>query len=298
MATVVQYPVQEEGDSLTAGIINALCAGLPNLLVNFNALNLDRYALDSQHLPEQSFSNIFSNGYEATASNVIPTLEATWYCNSLPMTTGTLANEVFPYTYQSFDADTGGSAQQYVGGTQDANSHLYQGWRIPALNQSLSNIAKVTLNAATNFDTANISGVLCRAGVEINYMEGELVTVSGGAGDFLFTHYPGIKSVAIAIGWEDGTGNKHVVERSVRFNTGPAVTRGNISTATYLTQDDLDEGDGTCAYIFIALATVRTTDVEVARENAPSGDTRGGVVDIVAIHHYNLSTTPIRAGSL
>jgi hypothetical protein len=175
MATVVQYPVQEEGDPLTAPILNVVCGTLPNLLVNTTALNLDRYALDSQHLPEQSFSNIFSNGYEATASNVIPTLEATWYCNSLPMTTGTLANEVFPYTYQSFDADTGGSAQQYVGGTQDANSHLYQGWRIPALNQSLSNIARVTLNAATNFDTANISGVLCRAGVEINYMEGDIV---------------------------------------------------------------------------------------------------------------------------
>lgn len=294
MATVVQYPVQEEGDPLTAPILNLVCGAFPNLLVNTTALNLDRYALDSQHLPEQSFSNIFSNGYEAVAATGPIFAQRATYCNSLPMTaSGGTPNQLFPYTYQSMDA-VAGTGLAIFGGTQNASGHLYEGWRIPSENQTLTNTAMVTLNAATNFGTANISGVLCRAGVSVSYLQGEAINTSG-TDQAIYTALP---SAAIAIGWNDTNGFYHIVERSVRFYSGQACVRGNISTSTYLTQADLDTEDGTCARIFLAIATVRPTDIRAAKDGTSALLSRDGGVDNLVIEYYNLSTTPIRAGSL
>ena len=111
--------------------------------------------------------------------------------------------------------------------------------------------------------------------------------------------YIGAASVAVAIGWEDGAGNRHVVERSVRFYSIAACKRGNAGTFTYLTQNDLVNGDSSCAKIFLAVACVRPGDINAARTGSPyrTGDP-AHYYDHLLLRAYNLSVTPLRAGTL
>ena len=103
-------------------------------------------------------------------------------------------------------------------------------------------------------------------------------------------------SIALAIGWEDSAGNRHIVERSVRFYSVAACRQGNASTFTFLTQDDLTTlGDLHCSKIFLAIATVRPG-------HSPAEGTAGRgtytATDRIKIKYYNLSVTPLHAGNL
>lgn len=298
MATVIQYPVREEGDALTASDVNAIGSAFSTVLVNSMPTSyVDRYALDEQHLPEQSFSSIFTQGYERTSGRAAIVANKATYCNTLPLTaSGGVDNQIFPYTYQTFDSTTTGAGSIAIYGATDIADHLYEGWRVPSFNQtSTSNDAEIDLNAATSFTSANISGVVCRAGVGVAWIDVDAIHIDGLSDQVI---YPALPSVAVAIGWVDGSSARHVVERSVRFYSGGACIRGNAGTFTYLTQADLDAGDGECASIFLALATVRPTDIRAAKEGSAPFSTRDGDLDRLVIERYNLSITPLRAGSL
>jgi hypothetical protein len=283
-----------DGEQLASATINAKAGtNLQNAVNDLDESSIERHALDAQHLPSLAMSDIFSNGFEAgpnalgagvTAASIISGEE---YENTLPL----YAVTQYPYTYQTFDGLSGGTAKAYYGPTDwPTVNHIEAGWRIPSEPGwvgSPSYPAEVTLASATNFDTAKIKGVLCRGSVQ-PISSSRTTKVTG----TLVSDYD--TAVALAIGFEDGLGARYVVERSVRFFTERAVRPGNADTMTFLTQSDLNAGNGTCAKIFLAIATAHPGDTSWT---ALSG-TRNQDNNNLRIRYYNLSTTPIHAGDL
>lgn len=305
MSTFNNPPVTE-GDALTAASINAKAGtDLETPVNDLEEASVERYALDAQHLPDAGFASVFTSGYQAFATNTTHTSEKMVYDNGLPLTS---ANTAYPYTYQTFDGVVdapGGGAIAYYGATDSAPTppnytatpqHIFEGWRIPSLNQGLTNKAEVSLAAATNFDTEGIKGVLCRGAVEPIYA-GDPKSGTGTPPSFI---YPSQASVAVAIGWEDSLGNRHIVERSVRFYSVNACKYGNAGTSTFLKQSDLDgRGNGTCNEIFLAVACVRPGDINSAKTGSPYRTTSAQTYyDHLMIRYYDLSVAPIRAGTL
>jgi hypothetical protein len=302
MATVLDYLPVTDGTALSAALVNALAAGLPQLIINGLSTDyVERYAMDAQHLPTQSYRDVFSSGYEVTSTTTTIGDNLSWYANTLPLSTGGTA---YPYTYQTMDPNSGttgsggfnsiaiyGSTGDESGGTV----HLDSGWRIPAKNQTTVNAMELPLNAATNLDTVGIRGIICRGSIGVTYMRQGASSISGTTA----YNYLGTPSAAIAIGFIDGLGAYHIIERSVRFYSGGTCIRGNISAFTFLTQDDLDTlGNGEVTDIFCCLATVRPHDIRAAAAGTGAGNTRDNQDDVISIERYNLSVLPVRAGSL
>lgn len=282
MSTFNNPPVNE-GDALTAASINAKAGtDLETPVNDLEESSIERHALDAPHLPSFSMSDIFSNGYEA--GDGITAITAESYGNTLPLSVG----PAYPYTYQTFDA-TAGSAVA-IGYYGPVATSITNGWRIPAYQNNTSVAAEVTLASATNFTTAEIKGVICEGSIE-PYLAND----AAADGSTRATIRPGLVCLAMAIGWEDGAGNRHVVERSVRFYSVRAVQQGNCSTATFLTPTDLADGDNTCAKIFMVVASVRpgatTTNLRDYTGSATASDD-------LEIQHYNISVLPLKAGDL
>lgn len=280
-----------EGEAINASALNTKAGSLLETPVNdLDESSIERHALSTQHLPTLSMSDLFSSGYEVVspAAAGVPG-NAEEYSNSLPMSA---ANTAYPYTYQTFDNTApGGSTVAYYGETSTSGAtHKFQGWRIPAYGNLSANAAELPLVSARNFNTERIKGVICRGSVEVYY--GNLV---GGTGAPPVPAFIGLNSLAIAIGWEDGLGNRHIVERSVRFYSVEACLEGNASAFCFLTQSDLLDGDLTCAKIFMAIATCRPS--QLTAEGAARGVSYGED-DLIEIKFYNLSVTPLQAGDL
>lgn len=282
-----------EGEQLASATINAKAGtNLQNAVNDLDESSIERHALDAQHLPALSMSDIFSNGFEATSPPTDPlAIAGGEYQNTLPLSGG--GGTTYPYSYQTFDTTAGGGAISTYGPSDygtNAPAHIGDGWRIPTdPNNSPAFPAQVTLASATNFDTSKIRGVLCRGSVEPIYSTGFSLAAANLRNDY-------IAALAMGIGWEDGAGTKHVVERSVRFFTIEAVRPGNAETMAFLTQDDLDSlgGDGTCAKIFLVVATAHPGD-STWLPNTPGLAFNN---NFLYIRYHNLSTTPIHAGDL
>mgnify|MGYP003640173570 CR=1 FL=1 len=287
MATFNNPPFTE-GEALSATNINTKAGTLLETPVNdLDVSSIERHALDAQHLPALSMSDIFSNGYEAYPFTSASTPET--YNNTLPVTNP--AGPVYPYTYQTFDGSAPAAPTiAYYGDTSGAGTYTYVGWRIVAHANLATQAAEIALNAATVLTTEGIKGVICRGSVEP--YSGTLVQDTAVPA----RAYVGLNCVAIAIGWEDLTGNRYVVERSVRFYSLEACRQGNAGTTTFLTPTDTAAGDGSVLKIFLAIALVRpgeaTTEGTVGRGITYTPD--GGV----EIKYYNLSVTPLQAGDL
>jgi hypothetical protein len=276
-----------DGEQLASATINAKAGtNLQNAVNDLDESSIERHALDAQHLPSLAMSDIFSNGFEAGANPADAAVIAGGeYENTLPL----YAAFQYPYTYQTFDTLSGVSVDAVYGPTDYPTlNHIGQGWRIPAdPNNSPAHPAEVTLASATNFDTAKIKGVLCRGSVQPIYER----PFSNSTGSFTS---PYVAAVALAIGFEDGLGARYIVERSVRFFTSKATRPGNADTMTFLTQSDLNAGNGTCAKIFLAIATAHPGD-----DNwLPGRPLLSYDNNNLRIRYYNLSTTPIHAGDL
>jgi hypothetical protein len=278
-----------DGEQLASATINAKAGtNLQNAVNDLDESSIERHALDAQHLPSLAMSDIFSNGFEAGANPADTAVIAGGeYQNTLPL----YAAFQYPYTYQTFDSTAGGSALAVYGPSDwatNGSAHLGAGWRIPAdPNNSPAYPAQVTLASATNFDTAKIKGVLCRGSVQPIH-ESPFSNATGSLTS------PYVAAVALAIGFEDGLGARYIVERSVRFFTSKATRPGNADTMTFLTQSDLNAGNGTCAKIFLAIATVHP-----GNDNwLPGRPLLAFDNSEMFIRYYNLSTTPIHAGDL
>lgn len=189
------------------------------------------------------------------------------YKNSLPLTGST-------FDYQNFSATGPTPVYGPPGGVYDDQD---AGWRILAYNNVIADAAEVVLASAVRLDAVNVNleGIIVRG--SYNYKDGRYRAVSPGLID---------DSAMIAIGWQDGSANYHVLERSVRFNQLQATMRGDIVTSTLLTQADLDgQGDGTVVKIFVV----------VASEDRASATTLPRDLEVTT---YNITTIPLHAAAL
>jgi hypothetical protein len=268
MGTTTFIPVTE-GEEASAANINSRFSSMADVGTGLNALDLtsiEREALRPEHLPNLSAVDIFSNGYAAIApdTSAVGTVLDN-YDNRLPLSAGDTA---YPYTYQTFHAN---AAVTNPYGPPTISPDI--GWAIVAYQGVVANAAEVTLVSATNLTTAGIKGILLRGAIELRSTQ-----------KVGFGH--GVSSLAIGIGFQDGVGARHVIERSVRFYSGLACELGDCVTSTILTQDDADVGDGTITSMFVVVSGA-----------APDSGLTKTTCNL-DIGYYNLSAVPLHAGDL
>ena len=184
-----------------------------------------------------------------------------------------------PINLQTFS--TGSSTGSGGGGSPAAApygpiSSQQTGWRIPADDGVLARAAEIGTPSAFSMTTEAIAGVFVRAQIELGTTTQAASTAEG---------------MAIAIGWKDGAGSRHVVERSFRFYTKHSISQGTLATGCFLTQTDLTAGDGTVATIFMVIAQA------VSGSGTPLNDpdTSANSNDIGS---YSISILPLHAGAL
>lgn len=201
------------------------------------------------------------------------------YNNSLALTLG-----AYPFDYQTFvgnpigpgpSADTGGPGKRASSNAAETGG----GWRILAYRSVGDNTARIDPLGSFRLDDIRIKGVLVRGSYEL-YNRRDLTPAD--------TSRDPMRIAAIAIGWQDSTGVRHIVERSVRFYSTEAVKRGDLVTSTLLKQTDLDaDGDGTVNTIFLAIAGGVRGDVATAETQQD-----------LEVRYYNITTWPLHAGDL
>lgn len=265
MGTINFTPVTE-GTEASAANINSQFSSLAAAGTGLNALDktsIEREALKDVHLPALSAVDLFTTGYAAIAPVAAATGTLDVYDNHLPLTGG----PAFPYTYQTFIAN-GPVSPNY--GPTTVSGEL--GWAIVAFAGVVADAAEVSLGATTNLNTVGLEGILLRGSVGLR---------STG-----FTAGLGVVSLAIGIGFRDGAGAEHVIERSVRFYSGKAAQLGDCVTSTFLTQADIDVHAAGLVDMFIVIAGA-------IPDGGFTTTTRA-----LEIGYYNLSAIPLHAGTL
>jgi hypothetical protein len=247
------------------------------------ARSIQRWGLDAQHVPPQTFgigqTTVLFSGLQASP-NSVPNGAGPFevYTNSLPYAAG----PAHPVDYQDFDL-SGANPPYGAGGSSGG------GWRIPslALGTFPMEVEFVAPFVLTDYDVK----LLVRAHVE---------TYNGDAGDLInddtvdwgcsinesLNAFVAAKCALIGIGFEDGLGDRYVLERTVRWNNMLGVLRGTISTSTYIRQTDIDVGNGEIAKVFAVAASQQWADSDLA----PSPPAHHSL----EIRHYNLNVRPFR----
>lgn len=232
--------------------------------VNELALNdVERRALDAPHLPSLWVDFVVNAHTHGPDSQVA----GEQYFNGLPDVSPT-----GPVNYQAFS----GVAPAPYGATGATNA----GWRIIAFDASTS-----LANAAES----TCGGFLSTAGIQRLKLKGWAEVRLRGASFFDGQDpesNPERRSILIALGFEDGAGARHIIERSVRWNSGFAVRFGSISTTTLLTPTDIAMGDGQVAATFCVLAARKR--LEFGSNHVDSGGPY--------IFRYGHTAVPLRAG--
>jgi hypothetical protein len=159
------------------------------------------------------------------------------------------------------------------------------GWRIVADSSAttqLTGAAQVDFVANNlNLDSERLRGVLVRGSLYVHEASGMPTSIASP-----YTYL--LPSVLLGIGWQDSTGARHVLERSIRWVSIRACWRGEVAVFSFLTQADLDSlGDGTLSNIFLVVANHwwNYSPAPTARVSPEYGQ-------------FNLSVWPLHAGDL
>jgi hypothetical protein len=260
-------PYTEE-DPVAASAVNGTFTQISDYANDLPEEAVERHSLRGVHLPSLFPADLLPNGPEAWPAQIQPRES---YENSLPDTAG-----AYPLDYQAFSV--AGINAPYGPSVGDVGG----GWRILAYNTITTNAAQVDIEsggAAISLTTQRLKGVLVRASA---YVDNATIAISESPLNY---HRD---SVLVAVGWQDGAGDRHIVERSIRWYSTRAIWKGEVTTATLLRQSDLDGlGDGTVANVFLAVAS--------AARGFPSNPTRATPV---VFGEYNVTAWPLHAGDL
>lgn len=266
------YDPFEEGDALTAANINSRLTTMSTWVNDLPASSVARWALRHDHLPSQTFADLFPNGFSAESPAHTSGSTSGVHDNSLPYSAG----PAHPVNYQAFS--TSGGSAPYGPVSADNGG----GWRVPAQTGGTS---PMEVDAGTPFTPSDYDlQLLVRAQVEIFDSLGGQDATGGGPQDEYLS-----RCALIGIGFEDGLGARYVIERTVRWNNLRGCTRGTISTSTYIKAADLSAGDGQVSKVFGVVASQRWADTGLS--SPPTA------YDL-DIRHYNISIIPIRSGAL
>lgn len=288
----INYNKLDEGDKLDAASLNdrfTSVGGAGQGVNNLGQADLDKRALRQEHLPNVITAADFPNGLAARGPTTVFGLTEGHY----KVYDNCLNEGVLPATYQNFSTAGGNGVPPCAAPYGPSNSVAFplDGWRIPAINSTATrpvgapfyeDPAEVLFPAITNgpslTPTNPYKGFLVRFSIGLYGAE---ASPSGN------TIQDG---VVIGIGWVSHTGDRHVIEKSVRWFNNLAKFKGSLDTFTFITRDD------------IVQAGVPQDDVGIAgvfgvvacgEANSASGGFPASYLDF-----YNLDMLPIRAGDL
>lgn len=186
-----------EGDAFTAASINSAMSTLASQYNNLTEDQFSEMALSREVLPALTSTSVLSTRTVAHASDTYENYEY-----GLPGALGAI-------DFQQISTDGGSS---YGPGTGD-------GWRILAYTGDPSLAAEITLATATALQSSNLQYILASLTIEV----GEMEVVAALTSDVLDCFH-------IALGFEDGLGNKYVVENSIASYSKRATGRGAAHT--------------------------------------------------------------------
>ena len=264
--------ILRDGTDLTSANLQNALNSVRDRLNDVEEEDVRKHAFRRDHMPnlhDASGSGLFST-YWAGYNH-----DSGWddaYINQLHVTGSSTWAGGSPVNLQTFSTGSstsgGGAAAPY-----GPISSVQTGWRIPADGGVLGRAAEINTPSAFNMTTEVLAGVFVRAQIEIG-------TCIGGSLD----------GMAIAIGWKDGAGARHVVERSFRFYAYQGFSEGTLATGCFLTQTDLAAGNGTVASIFMVIAQARNGAGTLAAPDV--------TIHANDIGSYSISILPLHAGAL
>lgn len=275
----VDYTRLEEGDALNASSLNTVFSDLRAALNDIEMTDVAPGALDHQHLPDLSFSGAVNGIYSVRSPDL--DVEKNGVTSSGGAYTGTggrdqYENFIDPGTSITDTFAPGATATPH-GPVKDVSllSNI-EGWRIVCFNGLTTYAAELTLASDSTLSGLGLTGLLIRGDVGIYAVD----TSSGEPN-------PDAECLAVGIGFEDSSGDRFVVARSVRYFDRHHL-RDSAGVMTFLTDADLNVGEanGVLHSVFMVVA----------------GASRG--VNVTAwtadnqIDFYNLSWTPFVGGAL
>ena len=286
----IDYDNFEEGEDFTASSLNSRFAAMEAHYNDLEPGAVEREGLTDRHVPgllEVGVGTLYPNGLAAFCSGLSGPVRETY--GSSMAASGPFP-ETYPFLYQTFS--TAGATAPFGPVGVDTGG----GWRIPATAGAIADAAYLSCTSH-NLDDSRIKGVLVRGGITIYDVDSGLFVNTGDESLGPQPPYPDYyKNVSmIAIGWEDGSGVKHIIERSIRLYSIRAVWRGELQTSTLITQADLDSlgGDGEVSAFFVAISSgVMGMDPS----NVPLVSVQMGLEQV--IEAFNITVWPLHAGDL
>lgn len=228
-------PFREDGDAISTANIQAVGDDIRTYVNAIPAADVGPGALQPVHLPGSldDVSTVFPSGLTAgfTRLGTAPASAFIRYYNGFITT---------PYNYQLFH--TGLPTPPYGAPTAWA-----EGWRIPQNPGTTERPEIVTAN--TRLDTTGYTSLHLTGSVNIGQFYGDSYGDTG-AGIYSLAYQV---AIIVGLGWEDGAGNRHVFEKSIRaFGQKNKIQRGTVHHR--ITQADLSAGDGKMTKLFLVTA--------------------------------------------
>jgi len=265
------YTPIEEGDAFNAASINNRTTVLANAVNNIAPDDVEREALNAQHLPSLWPGAFVTNPMRTGPSSQVV---AEQYKNGLPE-----AAAPGPVNYQAFSTGAPNAPYGAVSGAITDASSL--GWRIVCYNAASGTTNKAeTTFGGTSLSAQGLRGVYTRGWVEVRDASTSVFLQE----DTNTTR----RCLLVAIGFQDFSGDRYIVERSVRWYSHQSSRFGPAGTGTFLTDADLAAGDGSLAATFLVVASRRRLNFGTTDERSSSP----------YIFRYGHAAIPIRAGAL
>lgn len=306
----------KEGDALESADFNSKFTDIETAVNNVAAEDIDRGAFRRDHLPD-SVSNIWTSapvrgGLTATGpDNPDPEIYANGLVVQYEASGGPPVVDQYRAVWQQFSSvattGAGGAPAPYGPG-------IGPGWRIPAHDGIIQSAAERRFgsnwdpNGASNY---GVDALLCNFGLNVvdvvepaNYNQGGGLDLGGG---FTSTgELAGKGTIWLAIGFEDDSQNRYIIERSIRAFPVEATIRGDVSIFTAIRGEDVPQGR-TVAAVFGAVLAQTPGKFSVIRQGRSRSDPYAGPATVgfvdsvnsdvaaqISFDYYHFTYEPIR----
>ena len=305
----------KEGDALESADLNAKFTDIETAVNAVAADDISRGAFRRDHLPD-SVSSVWKTapargGLTATGpDNPEPEVYQNGLVVQYEASGGPPVVDQYRAIWQQFSSvgtpGAGAAPPPYGPG-------IGPGWRIPAYDGDIAFAAERRLAAGWDPDGAanyGVDALLCNFGLNlvdvvepVNYNQGGGLDLGDGTS---LGEIAGKGTIWLAIGFEDESQNRYIVERSIRAFPVEATIRGDVSIFTVIRGEDVPQGR-TVEAVFGAVLTQTPGKFSVIRQDRSrfdpyAGPATVGFVDSVnsdvaaqiSFDYYHFTYEPIR----
>ena len=305
----------KEGDALESADLNAKFTDIESAVNAVAADDISRGAFRRDHLPN-SVDSVWKTaptrgGLTATGpDNPDPEVYQNGLIVQYRSPVGPPQEDEYRAVWQQFStAATTGLGGGGAPAPAPYGPGVGPGWRIPAYDGDISFAAERRLAAGWDPDGAanyGVDALLCNFG--LNLVDNPSATIYNesmqGSDFFRNRDRVGTGTIWLAIGFEDDSGNRYIVERSIRAFPVEATIRGDVSIFTALRGNDVPQGRSVVA-VFGAVLTQTPGTFGVIRPGraiTPPGPVQATFIDSpnsnvaseVLFDYYHFTYEPIR----